>query len=131
MQLKFFGLAAVALAPLLSSCSPKTRQPIEEQEIVLRIGTEALVCRVKNIAGELNLGFHYGTSDQPFGKIATFRLIGDQYEIILYNPERRTDYFLSLYSDSQDERIRAAAKRTFVRMKSTLSQPDKRCDSSR
>ena len=65
--------------------------------------TDQLVCHVRNIAASQRLSFHYGTSDQPYGTLATFRLIGDGFELLLFNPEKPKTFVLDVYDMSKGE----------------------------
>jgi len=113
------------LAALASGgCTVKSRRPIEETKMELRLIPSDLTCRVSRAADELNLGFHYGTSDQPYGKLSTYRLIGSGFEIVLYNPEAPHTYYLSVYQMRPQPEVAARAKLAFHRIEhELLAQP--------
>ena len=81
----------------LGGCHSESQLPVEETTIELTMPTEDLICHVRNASRDLHLRFYYGTSEQPYGTLATFRLIGRGFEITLYNPESPARFYLSLY----------------------------------
>jgi hypothetical protein len=106
---------------LLASCSARSQLPIVEQEVALSSPTEQLVCHVRGIAEAQKLSFHYGTFEP---RKATFRLIGDGFELVAYNPEGGRAYVLQAYDMSADGKGRAPALRAFARFRSALLKPE-------
>jgi hypothetical protein len=84
---------------LLASCRAQTQLPIVEQDVDLNVRTEQLVCHVRRFAAAQKLSFHYGTFEPSK---ATFRLIGDGFELVAYNPEVPHSYVLQAYDMSSD-----------------------------
>jgi hypothetical protein len=105
---------------LLVSCSARTQLPIVQQEVDLSIPTQHLVCHVRNIAEAQRLSFHYGTFEPS--KV-TFRLIGDGFELVAYNPERAHTYLLQAYDMSPDGKGRAPAEHAFAAFRTALLEP--------
>jgi hypothetical protein len=98
--MKHFGLVLqLALFAALVGCHAESRLPTEESNVEIEIPSVQLICKVRQIARENDLSFHYGTSEQPYGTLSTFRLIGRGFEITLYNPEKPNSYILSLYEN--------------------------------
>ncbi len=104
----------------LASCWGRTQLPIVEQEVTLSGPTEQVVCHVRGIAEAQKLSFHYGTFEPSK---ATFRLIGDGFELIAYNPERAHTYVLQAYDMSSDGKGRAPALRAFAAFRTALLEP--------
>jgi hypothetical protein len=113
-----FGLLLGLL--LLASCRAQTRLPIVEQDVELRVSTEQLVCHVRGIAEAQKLSFHYGTFEPSK---ATFRLIGDGFELIAYNPEGPHTYVVQAYDMSSDGKGRAPALRAYAAFRTALLEP--------
>ena len=109
-----FGLLLVA------SCRAQTQLPIVEQEVRLGVSTDELVCHVRSIAAAQKLRFHYGTFEPSK---ATFRLIGDGFELVAYNPEGPHSYVLQAYDISSDGKGRAPAQRAFAAFRTALLGP--------
>ena len=105
---------------LLASCRAQTQLPIIEQEVALSGPTEQLVCHVRGIAEAQKLSFHYGTFEPSK---ATFRLIGDGFELVAYNPEGAHAYVLQAYDMSSDGKGRAPALRAFAAFRTALLEP--------
>jgi len=70
---------------------------------------------------------HYGTSEQPFGRMATFRMIGKGFEITLYNPEKPTTYYLSLYETSPGKARLPEAQAKYAEFGRELMKPSEKC----
>ena len=104
----------------LASCWARTQLPIVDQEVALSGPTEQVVCHVRGIAEAQKLSFHYGTFEPSK---ATFRLIGDGFELIAYNPERAHTYVLQAYDMSSDGKGRAPALRAFAAFRTALLEP--------
>ena len=116
-------MAAAAL--LLAACKVTTQLPVSRELLELQLKPDELVCHVRTISEGQNLDFHYGTSQQSFGTMATFRLIGDGIEITLVNDQRQSEYDLRAYdegaSQSQTEKAFAAFKAALMK------QPENHC----
>ena len=109
---------------LLASCySARSQLPVVAEDVELRVPTEQLVCHVRSIAADQKLSFHYGTSEQTYGTMATFRLIGEGFEVVAYNPERAHTYVLQAYdmSSKGDESVRA--QRAFAAFRTAFLAP--------
>ncbi len=116
---------ATATLLMLFACTAKTQLPVQDEEFALNLSTEQLVCQVRSIAAEQQLSFHYGTF-KASGSRATFRLIGNQFEIVLYNPEHR--YVLQAYDMSANGRVRERTLLAFARFKrALLARPSGSC----
>lgn len=118
----------IVITLILGGCYAKSRLPIEEATIELKMPVSDLVCNVRNFSEKLNLSFHYGTSSQPYGTLATFRLIGSDFEIILYNPENETKFYLSLYSSRRDNKLGNQARMTFQELEHALRDASPGCE---
>jgi len=105
---------------LLASCRAQTHLPVVEQELELSVPTEQLACHVRSIAAAQKLSFHYGTFEPSK---ATFRLIGDGFELVAYNPEGPHAYVLQAYDLSADGRGGASAQRAFAAFRTALLEP--------
>ena len=108
---------------LLTSCGARAQLPVVAEDVELRLSTQQLVCHVRSIAAAQKLSFHYGTFEQPFGTTATFRLIGDGYELVAYNPERADTYVLQAYDMSSEDGGNARARRAFGTFRTALLKP--------
>jgi hypothetical protein len=104
----------------LASCWARTQLPIVEQEVALTGPTEQLVCHIRGIAQAQKLSFHYGTFEPSK---ATFRLIGDGFELVAYNPEGPHAYVLQAYDMSSDGKGHAPALRAFAAFRTALLGP--------
>lgn len=110
---------------LLASCRAQTQLPIIEQEVALSGPTEQVACQVRTIAAAQKLSFHYGTYEPSK---ATFRLIGDGFELMAYNPEGPHRYVLQAYDMSSDGKGRAPALRAFAAFRTALLEsPSSAC----
>jgi hypothetical protein len=105
---------------LLASCSARTQLPIAEQGVELDVPMEQLVCHVRSIAEAQKLSFHYGTFEPSK---ATFRLIGDGFELVAYNPEGPHAYVLQAYDMSSDGTGRGPAQHAFAAFRTALLEP--------
>jgi hypothetical protein len=105
---------------LLAGCSASTQLPIVEQQVELGVPTEQLVCHVRSIAEAQKLSFHYGTFEPS--KV-TFRLIGDGFELVAYNPEGPHSYVLQAHDMSSDGKGRVPAQRAFAAFRTALLGP--------
>ena len=113
---------AVAGVLALAACEPTTNLPLRGEVINLPLSVEQLVCHVRQVSASQGLSFHYGTSDQSFGKMATFRLIGDGYEITLVNAEKPFEYDLRVY-DASSETADNRPVLAYSRFKRALLEP--------
>ncbi len=84
-------------ALLLAACQVTSHEPVKIEVLSIQMTADELVCHVRNISQDQGLSFHYGTSEQSFGTMATFRLIGDEFELLLLNPQKPFTYDLSAY----------------------------------
>jgi hypothetical protein len=126
MKSSAFWIIVAAL--LVSACKATIRLPVSREVLDLHISADQLVCHVRNISDAQRLSFHYGTSQQSFGIMATFRLIGDRFEITLVNDQRPFEYDLRAYDMSDDGVARSRAKRAFAAFKTALmEQPKEEC----
>ena len=125
---RLFRFLAPGLAALMVlSCRASTQLPLKSETVELPMNTERLVCHVRNIASSQQLSFHYGTSVQPYGTLATFRLIGDSFEIVLYNPEKASTYILDLYDMSKGDARERAEKAYAIFAHSLSKEPSEDC----
>jgi hypothetical protein len=92
------------------------------------MSADELVCHVRNISKAQRLSFHYGTSEEPYGTMATFRLIGDRIELILLNDEKRFTYELGAYDLSDNGEAKSRAKKAFAAFRTALlERPEDEC----
>jgi hypothetical protein len=105
---------------LLASCRAQTQLPIVEQDVELSVRTDQLVCQVQTFAAAQKLSFHYGTFEPSK---ATFRLVGEGFELVAYNPEGPHTYVLQAYDMSSHGRGRARAQRAFAAFRTALQEP--------
>ena len=113
---------ALASTALLSACKATYELPLKSEQIELRVSTGQLVCHVRKIAADQGLSFHYGTDVQPQGTLATFRLIDDEFEIVLV-AERRFSYILDIYDTSPNGSARTRAASAYATFKQALLEP--------
>lgn len=104
----------------LCSCKATTQLPVTTDEITVRVGVDELVCHVRGLSAEQNLSFHYGTFTGNGGGQATFRLIGDLFEITMVRWNSRPVYELHAYDTSKDARARQQAARGLEHFKAAL-----------
>ncbi len=124
MQLRFI-LFSVSI--MLAACKSEVTLPIERSFVNIDKKKEETVCIVRTIAKLQDLSFHFGTSDQSFGSMNTFRLIGDGYEITMVNPESATKYELRAYNKSGDAAVDVIARSQFEKFKQQLLIPRHEC----
>jgi hypothetical protein len=118
---------AVAAALIVSACEVTTRAAVDNEVLELDVGGDRLVCHVRNIAAAQGLSFHHGTYSQGSELMTTFRLIGDDYEITMINPNTFS-YDLSVYDMSPDGTARARAIRAYHAFREALvKQPVGEC----
>ena len=110
-------------ASLLVACKATTHLPVTREVLELNIGAGELVCHVKAISNTQRLSFHYGTSQQSFGAMATFRLIGEKFEITLVNDQKPFEYDLRAYDVSDDGSARNRTAEAFSAFKTALIEP--------
>lgn len=92
------------------------------------MSADELVCHVRDIAKAQHLSFHYGTSEQPFGTMATFRLVGDDFELLLLNPEKPFTYDFGAYDLSDQGQVQGRAVTAYSKFRTAvLEQPAGRC----
>jgi len=120
--MKCSAIIAVSAA-LLVACKATTHLPVTREVLELNVAADELVCHVKAISNDQRLSFHYGTSQQPFGTMATFRLIGEKFEITLVNNQKAFEYDLRAYEMSDDGSARSRAVDAFSAFKSALTAP--------
>lgn len=122
MQLtdKLLGLLMGLL--LLSACSARTHTAVANEVIELDMQTDDLVCHLKDISARNGLSFHYGTFADSFGTAATFRLIGDGYEVAIINPEM-SKYDLSAYDLAKRPETANRALDAFEAVKTGMRAP--------
>jgi len=113
----------LAFLLLLSACQTRTYLPVEMEKVEVRLSTEQLVCHVRSIADAQKLSFHYGTSEQSYGSLATFRLIGDGIELTLVNPERAHTFDLRAYDKTSGGTRAVPARRAFAAFRTALRGP--------
>ena len=94
---KFLSLAPICV---LMACQAKITQPINRQLVRIAGTSSEIVCKVRQIARDEKLSFHYGTADKSIGTMNTFRLIGEGYEITMVNDLQLEEYDLRLYANS-------------------------------
>lgn len=118
------GLVIIAIsASLLVACKATTDLPVSREVLELNVGADELVCHVKAISNAQRLSFHYGTSQQSFGTMATFRLIGEKFEITLVNDQKPFEYDLRAYDMSDDGSARNRTAEAFSAFKTALTEP--------
>ena len=124
----FESSLALAGALGLSACEITTNLPVKREILNLSLNTEELVCHVRQVSAAQGLRFHYGTSEQPFGRMATFRLIGDDYEITLVNAEKPFAYDLHVYDVSPDKTAHRRAQDAYSTFREALlGRPSSKC----
>ena len=113
---------ATAMAVLsLCSCVQRTDKAIANDLIVLERPTDQVVCHLRVLSANNDLNFRYGTYGSQ-GSLASFRLIGDGYEVTIITPTERK-YDMSLYDLEKSPDTRARALGAYNAVKSGLSAP--------
>ena len=112
----------VALSLALSACKATTQLPLRTEQIRVLVSVDQLVCHVRGIAAEQRLSFHYGTFTDQTGPRATFRLIGDVFELELVKWGAQSSYELRAYDMSKNASAGQAADRAFERFRTTLTE---------
>ena len=99
MRIKSLPVAILAALSLLS-CRAVTQQPVESTELRVPGEGDEIICHVRGLASTYGLKFSFGTHAASYGQQATFRLLGDGFEIAFYNLEDESTYILRLYATS-------------------------------
>ncbi|MFL0419591.1 hypothetical protein ACH0CP_18205 [Sphingomonas sp. 179-I 2A4 NHS] len=94
-------------------------------ETVSEFATEPVICRVKAVARNTGLSFHYGHNQT--NDIVSFRLIGNDYEIEAVNFTGTSKYDIRLYARSKDSAAQFSAKQRFVALTGDLKRSDPSC----
>ena len=97
MQLRALTFTAILAAVLLHGCKVSTQLPLKAEDIQICVDSDKAVATVKDISAQQGLRFHYGTHATDYGIQTTFRLIGDGYELELFNSMSQSDYTLRVY----------------------------------
>lgn len=114
MQLRSLLASILLGATLMSGCKPSYEKPLLSEEISLQMSIPETVCLVREIASDLSLSFHYGTFTDDRGGHASFRLIGESFEIIMVDSGRPANFLVQLYSSSLHNDQTQAATITFL-----------------
>jgi hypothetical protein len=111
---------ALVLSTALACCGPSVQHSLEARDIRLCGGAELVTASVRRLSANHGLSFHYGTHQADFGTQATFRLIGDGFEIVLFNVLDETDYTLRVYDTPPGRGAQARARNTYRRLAAAL-----------
>jgi hypothetical protein len=122
----------VMLLLCLQGCGVKTQLPTKIEDIEICGESSHVVDTVKAISADQNLSFHYGTHSEPYGTQITFRLIGEKFELELFNSGTQTNYTLRVYDATPDASMKARAENAYKSFREALvSAGLTQCDTSR
>ena len=109
-----FSLLAVFFT--LAGCGVTTELPLWKRDIRICGPDSDIIEAVRSEASRRGLSFHYGTHAADFGTQMTFRLIGDGFEIVLFNAGAQDDFSLRVYGSGsvEDDNERAISEFTGV-----------------
>lgn len=113
-------ILALFLPMTIMGCGVSVKEPVVSSTVNINISGDDLVNQVKHISNCLDLSFHYGSSDQPYGVMMTFRLIGKGYEIVIYNPDSKSNYYIRAYMDDGKNNLRELVDKSVDRVKEGL-----------
>lgn len=122
MRLNFIALAC--FFALTNACSSSQTTPALRETISLCGGTDSVTNEIREISKKSSLSFHYGTHNTEWGKQATFRLIGNGFEISIFNAFSESDYEIRALEVNSNEVDRAKMIEVYTNIKSSLKSND-------
>ncbi|MFN3669890.1 MAG: hypothetical protein ACK4VY_11310 [Brevundimonas sp.] len=121
-------LSMLATIFALAGCSNKTELPLKQRDIRICGSDSHIIQAVRSEAARRGLSFHYGTHAVDYGTQITFRLIGDGFEIVLFNSESQDDFALRVYGTGPGEDDKERAISEFTHLATTImSDPTLAC----
>jgi hypothetical protein len=118
-RLMQMALGAALLA--VCSCRATTEIPSIDEQILFKSGTKSLTCISKRFAKERGLKLRTNSFFAQNHSVQTNRFEGRAFEIVMYNPTKKNNFFVSLYEDKKDTSNGKAARRAFYDLKRALS----------
>ena len=120
MQLRLLPVTMMSALLFLEGCRVSTQLPVKAQDVRICEDVDALIAIVRGISANQRLSFHYGTHPTDYGRQATFRLIGRNYEIELFNSMSESDYTLRVYKAQSEAATDREAEEAFNRFREML-----------
>jgi hypothetical protein len=120
MRRRVLVLGSAVTLVLSPGCSAATQLPVKIQDVLICDNAEAVVGIIQDIAANQKLSFHYGTHSTEYGTQLTFRLIGQSFEIELFNSMRQSDYTLRAYRLTSDATDRTT-EQAYARFRAALA----------
>ena len=96
--MQLMKLMVIALA--ITGCQVVQRLPIKSAEIMSIYDARTLSCLIAHDTERLELNHLSSTSSQRLGTMNTIRVMGDGYEVTIYNPSGGTAYRVDLFDMS-------------------------------
>jgi hypothetical protein len=120
MQLKSLAVLVSSTLWILQGCKVSTQLPLEAVDLRLCGGAVKVVDVVKRVSANHRLNFHHGTHVADFGTQVTFRLVGEGFEIEMFNSMDESDYTLRVYETPPNHGASGRARNTYSRFKASL-----------
>lgn len=105
-----------------AACDANVQLPVRAETVAISTSVEDLVCHVRAISNEQGLSFHYGTFTKGTAQMATFRLIGEPFELEMVRWDARPQYEIRAYDMSKDGSARQIANRSLDEFTSALTE---------
>lgn len=121
MQLKPLAVFVFSILWILQGCRVSTQLPLEAVDLRLCGGVVQVVDVVKRVSANHKLNFHYGTHIADFGTQVTFRLVGEGFEIEMFNSMDESDYTLRVYETPPNQGASDRARNAYSRFKAALT----------
>lgn len=128
-RLTLFILAVICA---VAGCSNKTQLPLKQRDIRICGSDTHIIQAVRSEASRRGLSFHYGTHAVDYGTQITIRMVGDGFEIVLFNSWSQDDFALRVYGAGPGEDDKERAISEFTHLATTItSDPTLRCEMPR
>lgn len=116
----------LGLSGLAGSCDlrPKVQRPVAISDIRLCGGADSVIAAVRGFSDRVSLSFHYGTHQADYGTQTTFRLIGENFELVLFNTLQESNYTLRAYDMLEGPGQNPDALRLHAVLSAELSSAD-------
>ena len=115
--------AALICAVVLNGCGAKVHPQSAQAEVEMRLSDEQAVCHFDSVARRLGLSADSVRSAQARGTMFAFRLIGDDLEIVAYNPDGGSTWDLSAIDMSERRDNRERVLETFAAFRNAIVEP--------
>lgn len=101
-KMRFSVLLVLAITVAIAACKPTVRLPLERGVIQLCAADNQIIAKVSQEAARHGLKYRYSTHQTYYGRQMFFLLIGEGFEIELWNAFARQNYELRVYNMKSD-----------------------------